>query len=49
VDQINGFRLNLDAGSAMTGVAKMAILRDSQAEVVSASGSADWKLTDERL
>ena len=26
-DQIAGFRLNLDAGSAMTGVAKMAIIR----------------------
>ena len=43
-DQIAGFRLNLDAGSAMTGVAKMAMLRDRQAEVVSARGSAKWKL-----
>jgi hypothetical protein len=43
-DQIAGFRLNLDAGSAMTGVAKMAVLRDSQAEVISAGGSANWKL-----
>ena len=42
-DQIAQFRLNLDAGSAMTGVAKMAIIRDRQAEVVSASGSANWK------
>jgi serine/threonine protein phosphatase 1 len=42
--QIAGFRLNLDAGSAMTGVAKMAVLRDSQAEVISAGGSAKWKL-----
>jgi serine/threonine protein phosphatase 1 len=43
-DQIARFRLNLDAGSAMTGVAKMAVLRDSQAEVISAGGSANWKL-----
>lgn len=43
-DQIAQFRLNLDAGSAMTGVAKMALLRDSQAEVISAGGSAKWKL-----
>ena len=34
-DQIAGFRLNLDAGSAMTGVAKMAIIRGRHAEVVS--------------
>ena len=31
-----GFRLNLDAGSAMTGIAKLAIIRDRYAEVVSA-------------
>ena len=43
-DQITQFRLNLDAGSAMTGVAKMAVIRDSQAEVISAGGSAKWKL-----
>ena len=42
-NQINGFRLNLDAGSAMTGVAKMAILRDKQAEVVSARASDGWR------
>ncbi len=47
-DQIKGFRLNLDAGSVMTGVAKMAILRDRQAEVVSAFGPPDWKLRDRR-
>ena len=39
-DQIAGFRLNLDAGSAMTGVAKMAIIRDRYSEVVSARGPA---------
>jgi serine/threonine protein phosphatase 1 len=38
-DQIAGFRLNLDAGSAMTGIAKMAIIRDRYAEVVSARGA----------
>ena len=43
-DQIARFRLNLDAGSAMTGVVKMAVLRDSQAEVISAGGSVNWKL-----
>jgi serine/threonine protein phosphatase 1 len=43
-DQIARFRLNLDAGSAMTGVAKMAVLRDGQAEVISAGRSANWKL-----
>jgi len=43
-DQIAGFRLNLDAGSAMTGIAKMAVLRDSQAEVISAGAPAKWKL-----
>jgi serine/threonine protein phosphatase 1 len=43
-EQIAGFRLNLDAGSAMTGVAKMAVLRDCQAEVISAGGSAKWRL-----
>jgi serine/threonine protein phosphatase 1 len=35
-DQIRRFRLNLDGGSAMTGVAKMAILRGAEAEVVTA-------------
>jgi serine/threonine protein phosphatase 1 len=38
VEQVAGYRLNLDAGSAMTGVAKMAILRGCHAEVVSARG-----------
>jgi len=35
-DQIRRFRLNLDGGSAMTGAAKMAILRGAEAEVVTA-------------
>jgi serine/threonine protein phosphatase 1 len=43
-DQAARFRLNLDAGSAMTGVAKMAIIRDRQADVVSARASANGKL-----
>jgi serine/threonine protein phosphatase 1 len=42
-DQIAGFRLNLDAGSAMTGVVKMAVIRDRNAEVVSARGAASPK------
>ena len=44
-DQIAGFRLNLDAGSAMTGVAKMAMIRDRYAEVVSARGPTKRELT----
>ena len=43
-DQVNGFRLNLDAGSAMTGIAKMAIIRDRYAEVVSARGETKRQL-----
>ena len=39
-DQIRKFRLNLDAGSVMTGIAKMAILRGAEAEVVTARGAA---------
>jgi serine/threonine protein phosphatase 1 len=35
-EQIRRSRLNLDGGSAMTGVAKMAILRGAEAEVVTA-------------
>jgi serine/threonine protein phosphatase 1 len=36
-EQVARFRLNLDGGSAMTGIAKMAILRGGVAEVVTAS------------
>ena len=43
-DQIAGFRLNLDAGSGMTGTAKMAIIRGSQAEVVAARGPTNREL-----
>ena len=38
-DQIRRFRLNLDFGSVMTGVATMAIFRGAGAEVVTARGS----------
>jgi serine/threonine protein phosphatase 1 len=37
-EHIAGYRLNLDGGSAMTGIAKMAIIRGRHAEVVSARG-----------
>lgn len=43
-DQIAGFRLNLDAGSGLTGVAKMAIIRSRQAEVVAARGPTNREL-----
>jgi hypothetical protein len=36
-EQAARFRLNLDGGSAVTGVAKMAILNGDAAEVVTAS------------
>jgi serine/threonine protein phosphatase 1 len=38
-EQVQRFRLNLDGGSAMTGQAKMAMLRGSLAEVVTVSAS----------
>jgi serine/threonine protein phosphatase 1 len=43
-DQIVGFRLNLDAGSGMTGVAKMAVIRGRRAEVVTARGPTNMEL-----
>ena len=43
-DQIRRFRLNLDTGSVMTGVAAMAIFRGATAEVVTASGPSDWAM-----
>ena len=43
-DQIAAFRLNLDAGSGMTGIAKMAIIRGRQAEVVAARGPTNREL-----
>jgi serine/threonine protein phosphatase 1 len=46
-DQIAGFRLNLDAGSGVTGTAKMAIVRGRQAEVVTARGPTNRELVGE--
>ena len=43
-DQIAGFRLNLDAGSGLTGVTKLAIIRGRQAEVVVAHGPTNRQL-----
>jgi len=42
--QIRCFRLNLDAGSGLTGVAEMAILRGDRAEVVAAHGPTNRML-----
>jgi serine/threonine protein phosphatase 1 len=46
-DQIAGFRLNLDAGSGLTGVAKMAIIHGRSAEVVAARGPTNRELRGE--
>ncbi len=46
-DQIAGFRLNLDAGSGLTGIAKMAIIRGRRAEVVTARGPSNRELMRE--
>ncbi len=46
-DQIAGFRLNLDAGSGLTGIAKMAIIRGRRAEVVTARGPTNRELMKE--
>ena len=43
-DQIRRFRLNLDSGSVMTGVAAMAIFRGASVELVTARGRSDWGL-----
>ncbi|HEY1942077.1 MAG TPA: metallophosphoesterase [Roseiarcus sp.] len=43
-DQIEHFRLNLDAGSGNTGVAEMAIIRANRAEVVAARGPTNKAL-----
>jgi len=45
--QIAGFRLNLDAGSGLTGLAKMAIIRGRRAEVVTARGPTNRELMEE--
>jgi serine/threonine protein phosphatase 1 len=44
-DQIARFRLNLDAGSGITGMAKMAIFRGSEAKVVTALGPTNRMLS----
>ncbi|MGD0639703.1 MAG: metallophosphoesterase [Roseiarcus sp.] len=43
-EQIERFRLNLDAGSGLTGVAEMAIIRGRRAEVVAARGPTNRML-----
>ena len=43
-DQIRRFRLNLDAGSGITGEAKMAILRGNEAVVATARGQTNAML-----
>jgi hypothetical protein len=42
IDQIRRFRLNLDTGSVMTGVAAMAIFRGASAEIVTARAPSGW-------
>jgi serine/threonine protein phosphatase 1 len=46
-DQIARFRLNLDAGSGMTGLAKMAVLRGNEAKVVTAVGPTNRALRED--
>ena len=46
-DQIAGFRLNLDAGSGLTGVAKMAIIRGRRAGVITARGPTNRVLMED--
>ena len=43
-DQIRRFRLNLDAGSGLTGQAKMAVIRGDQATVLTALGPTNRML-----
>ena len=43
-DQIVGYRLNLDAGSGLTGIAKMAVIRGLDAEVITARGPTNRTL-----
>jgi serine/threonine protein phosphatase 1 len=45
-DQISRFRLNLDAGSGMTGLAKMAVFRGDEAKVLTAVGPTNRMLED---
>ena len=43
-DQIRRFRLNLDAGSGLTGLAKMAVFRGDEAKVLTALGPTNRML-----
>jgi len=43
-DQIRGFRLNLDAGSGRTGLAKMGVFRGREAKVMTALGPTNQML-----
>ena len=45
-DQIRRFRLNLDAGSGLTGLAKMAVIRGDEAKVLTALGPTNRMLKE---
>ena len=45
-DQIRRFRLNLDAGSGLTGLAKMAVIRGDEANVLTALGPTNRMLKE---
>ena len=45
-DQIRRFRLNLDAGSGLTGLAKMAVIRGNEARVLTALGPTNRMLKE---
>lgn len=47
-DQIAGYRLNLDAGSGLTGIVKMAMIRGLDAEVITARGPTNRTLMDDK-
>ena len=46
-DQIRRFRLNLDGGSGLTGLAKMAVIRGNEAKVLTAFGPTNRMLKGE--
>ena len=48
-DQIRRFRLNLDAGSGLTGLAKMAVFRGDEAKVLTALGPTNRMLGGGRV
>ncbi len=47
-EQVRHFRLNLDAGSGLTGLAKMAVLRGHEAKVLTAVGPTNRRLGNSR-